>query len=96
MARDTSAGGNDRFSVPEPEYFDGSEVEVTLAPAVVEELANICEAYYYHSKEDAYQLTVEDSAILAMKLRERARIEPNPFLLEESSETSDLSDTDNE
>lgn len=70
----------------DPSAKDGHQPtdRVMLDVEEAERIAGQLEELYYKTEESAYDITSKDAARDAMMLRDRAGIEPNPELLDET------------
>jgi len=75
------------MSDSKPEGIESAEADhVVLDMDEAMRVANSLEMLYYDTKESAYDATDEQAARDAMAIRERGGIEPNPDLLDGSSD----------
>lgn len=68
---------------------DGTEHPAVLSEEEAQEVASCLEGYFYDTEASAYDHTEYRAAYLAMQIRDRAGIEPNPSLLEDKPDAPD-------
>jgi hypothetical protein len=66
-----------------------TERATVLSEEEAQEVASCLEGYFYDTEASAYDHTEYRAAYLAMQIRDRAGIEPNPSLLEDKPDAPD-------